>query len=97
MHGLEAATKMLSLYTLFIMIVLIRIRTVKNKKIAEKQEFFLDLFRLIICHSEVFSEKMEFFFDDPLKLLISCCTNKIMLPLSFDANLALLGPILGKL
>ena len=31
------------------------------------------------------------------KLLISSCLNKIALSLSFDANLAKLGPVLGKL
>ena len=56
-------------------------------------------FRNVLAHYfpfRVFFEKMDFlmiFF----KLLISCCTNKITLSLSYDANLAKLGPILGKL
>ena len=66
------------------------IRRVKN---AEKQEFFKKIFRLII--QSLFGK--DGFFDCPFKLLISCSSDKITLSLSFDANLAKLGPVLGKL
>ena len=65
------------------------IRRVKN---AEKQEFFKKIFRLII--QSLFGK--DGFFDCPFKLLISCSSVSPYL-VSFDANLAKLGPVLGKL
>ena len=45
--------------------------------IAEKQEFVLELFK-IICHSEFFRKR---FFEGYFKLLVSCCINEIALPI----------------
>ena len=68
----------------------------KGQKIAERKHFLIELFGLIICHSDLFLETMNFL-DDFFKLLISCCANKITSPLYHDANLAKLGPVLRKL
>ena len=73
-HGLEAAAKMLSLYWLFIRKVFI----ISDGSKLAKNKNFLELFKLIICHSEgVFLVGRWFFLYNPFKFLISCCPNKI--------------------
>ena len=91
MHGLEAATKMLSLYTFFYQHSFHEYQ--KSQKTLKNKDFFQNC---LAYHLELFFEKRKFF-DGPVKLLISCYTNKITLSLSFNANLAKLGPILGPL
>ena len=81
--GLRLQPRCFLLYRFFTNKVFVRRR---GSKIAKKP-FYLESFTLSIGHSECFAEKLEYS-DDPFKLLIPCCPNKILFSLSFDANLA---------
>ena len=86
-HGLEASTKMLSLYTFFYQDSFHKDK--KGQKSLKEKNFL----RNCLGSSFVIQRWKRWTF----LLLISCCYNEIVLSLSFDANLAKLCPILGKL
>ena len=81
---------------IFAVLALTQGREGATKMLSLYTFFYQDSFHKDEKGQKLFGEG-GIFFDDPLKLLISCCPNKITLSLSFDANLAKLGPILGKL
>ena len=86
-HGLEASTKMLSLYTFFYQDSFHKDK--KGQKSLKEKNFLKNC----LGSSFVIQRWKRWTF----LLLISCCYNEIVLSLSFDANLAKLCPILGKL
>ena len=75
----------------------------KGQKSLKNKSVFLELLRLIVCHSKFFLEKIKLllmiqFFDDPApNILLIQQNNRITLPLSFNTNLTKLGPTLEKL
>ena len=67
----------------------------KGQKSLKNKNFFIEIFRLIICHSELFLKRWIFLLF--FKLSISCCSKRITLSLFFDPNLTNLSSILRKL
>ena len=108
--GLRLQPKHFLYIRFFIRVVFIRIRRVKNRWITIIFKELVNPFSTNVpllyplktsenlrSSSSSFFGKNGIFFNCPFKHLISCCLNKITLPLlSFDANWAKLGSMLGN-